>query len=165
MGILSQHVPSITQLRPGVVEIISEGNTGDKWFGMPPSSGNCLICGGVSWTMANGGVVSGGFATVQPGNLLSINAVEAYTLEDFAPEAIRSGLAEAQRVAGGGGSEEDVAEAKIEVEVLEALQVPTPPKCMDVNVVGCWSQMIENSRIDAIQTPDYLFDCLEGLLW
>jgi F-type H+-transporting ATPase subunit delta len=72
--------------------------------------------------------VSGGFATVQPGNLLSINAVEAYTLEDFAPEAIRSGLAEAQKVANGGGSEEEVAEAKIELEVLEALQVLNPKK-------------------------------------
>jgi len=70
--------------------------------------------------------VSGGFATIQPGNLLSINAVEAYSLEDFAPEAIRSGLAEAQRVANGGGSEEEVAEAKIEVEVYEALQVSAP---------------------------------------
>ena len=70
--------------------------------------------------------MSGGFATIQPGNLLSINAVEAYSLEDFAPEAIRSGLAEAQRVANGGGSEEEVAEAKIEVEVYEALQVSVP---------------------------------------
>jgi F-type H+-transporting ATPase subunit delta len=68
-------------------------------------------------------VVSGGFATVQPGNLLSINAVEAYSLEDFSAEAVRSGLAEAQRVASGGGSEEEVAEARIEVEVYEALQV------------------------------------------
>ena len=70
--------------------------------------------------------MSGGFATIQPGNLLSINAVEAYSLEDFAPEAIRSGLAEAQRVANGGGSEEEVAEARIELEVYEALQVLAP---------------------------------------
>ena len=68
-------------------------------------------------------VVSGGFATVQPGNLRSINAVEAYSLEDFSPEAVRSGLADAQRVASGGGSEEEVAEARIELEVYEALQV------------------------------------------
>jgi F0F1-type ATP synthase epsilon subunit len=68
-------------------------------------------------------VVSGGFATIQPGNLLSINAVEAYTLEDFSAEAVRSGLADAQRVASGSGSEEEVAEARIEVEVYEALQV------------------------------------------
>jgi hypothetical protein len=67
--------------------------------------------------------VSGGFATVQPGNLLSINAVEAYALEDFAPEAVRAGLAEAHRVANGSGSEEEIAEAKIELEVYEALQV------------------------------------------
>ena len=70
--------------------------------------------------------MSGGFATIQPGNLLSINAVEAYSLEDFAPEAVRSGLAEAQKVANGGGSEEEVAEARIELEVYEALQVLAP---------------------------------------
>jgi F-type H+-transporting ATPase subunit delta len=68
-------------------------------------------------------VVSGGFATVQPGNILSINAVEAYSLEDFSAEAVRAGLADAQKVASGSGSEEEVAEAKIEVEVFEALQV------------------------------------------
>lgn len=33
MGILSDHVPSITQLRPGVVEVIVDGAGGDKWFG------------------------------------------------------------------------------------------------------------------------------------
>jgi len=73
------------------------------------------------------GVVSGGFATVQPGNLLSINAVEAYSLDDFSGEAVRAGLADAQKVASGGGSEEEVAEARIEVEVYEALQVLPPP--------------------------------------
>lgn len=31
-------------------------------------------------------IVSGGFATVQPGSKLSINAVEGYPLEDFSPE-------------------------------------------------------------------------------
>lgn len=60
---------------------------------------------------------------MQPGNLLSINAVEAYSLDDFSAEAVRSNLAEAQRVAGGSGSEEEVAEARIELEVYEALQV------------------------------------------
>lgn len=30
--------------------------------------------------------VSGGFATVQPGSQLSINAVEGYSLEDFSAE-------------------------------------------------------------------------------
>lgn len=31
-------------------------------------------------------IVSGGFATVQPGSKLSINAVEGYPLEDFSSE-------------------------------------------------------------------------------
>lgn len=30
--------------------------------------------------------MSGGFATVQPGSVLSINAVEGYPLEDFSAE-------------------------------------------------------------------------------
>jgi F0F1-type ATP synthase epsilon subunit len=34
MGILSNHVPSITQLRPGIVEVIVDGQSDDKWFGM-----------------------------------------------------------------------------------------------------------------------------------
>ncbi|CEQ41320.1 SPOSA6832_03037, partial [Sporobolomyces salmonicolor] len=54
--------------------------------------------------------VSGGFANVHPNNTLTINA------------AIRSGLAEAQRVAAGSGTEEEKAEAQIEVQVFEALQ-------------------------------------------
>jgi hypothetical protein len=48
---------------------------------------------------------------------LSINAVEGYAIEDFSDEAVRSQIAEAQKVAGGSGSEVDIAEAKIELEV------------------------------------------------
>jgi len=61
--------------------------------------------------------VSGGFAVVQPNSVLSINAVEGYALEDFSAEAVRNQLSEAQKIASGGGSEQDVAEAKIELEV------------------------------------------------
>jgi F0F1-type ATP synthase epsilon subunit len=61
--------------------------------------------------------VAGGFAVVQPDSQLSINAVEAYTLDEFSPEAVRSQLAESQKIASGSGSEADIAEAKIEVEV------------------------------------------------
>jgi F-type H+-transporting ATPase subunit delta len=52
---------------------------------------------------------------------LSINAVEGYPLEDFSIEAVRSQLAEAQKIAGGSGSEQDIAEAKIEIEVCRIL--------------------------------------------
>ncbi|KAL1956863.1 hypothetical protein VTO42DRAFT_6711 [Malbranchea cinnamomea] len=98
MGILSNHVPSIEQLRPGPVEIIEENGQTKKFF------------------------LAGGFAVVHPDSSLSINAVEGFALEDFSPEAIKSQISEAQRIASGNGSEQDIAEAKIELEVLESLQ-------------------------------------------
>lgn len=61
--------------------------------------------------------VSGGFATVQPNSVLSINAVEGYALEDFSADNVRNQIAEAQKIAGGSGSEQDIAEAKVELEV------------------------------------------------
>lgn len=61
--------------------------------------------------------MSGGFAVVQPNSVLSVNAVEGYPLEDFSADAVRSQIAEAQKVASGNGSEQDIAEAKIELEV------------------------------------------------
>ncbi len=48
---------------------------------------------------------------------MSINAVEGYPLEDFSPEAVKAQISEAQKVANGSGSEQDIAEAKIELEV------------------------------------------------
>ncbi|TNY18476.1 epsilon subunit of F1F0-ATP synthase N-terminal domain-containing protein [Rhodotorula diobovata] len=99
LGVLANHVPSIEALKPGVLEVIEgSANESKKWF------------------------VSGGFANVHPNNTLTVNAVEAYPLDAFSPEAIRTGLAEAQRVAGGSGTEEEKAEAQIEVQVYEALQ-------------------------------------------
>jgi hypothetical protein len=38
-------------------------------------------------------------------------------LEDFSSDAVRSQIAEAQKIANGSGSEQDIAEAKIELEV------------------------------------------------
>ncbi|KFH49026.1 ATP synthase subunit delta-like protein [Hapsidospora chrysogenum ATCC 11550] len=96
MGVLANHVPSIEQLKPGLVEVVEEG--GAKQF-----------------------FLSGGFATIQPDSTMSINAPEGYPLEDFSADAIRAQIAEAQKVANGSGSEQDIAEAKIELEVLETL--------------------------------------------
>ena len=58
---------------------------------------------------------------MQPDSQLSINAVEGFPLEDFSAEAVRNQIQEAQKVAGGSGSEQDIAEAKIELEVRFAL--------------------------------------------
>lgn len=75
--------------------------------------------------------VAGGFATVQPNSTLSINSPEGYPIEDFSADAIRAGIAEAQKVANGGGSEQDIAEAKIELEVClrRACKRVLPPFC------------------------------------
>ena len=61
--------------------------------------------------------VAGGFAVVQPNSILSINAVEGYPIEDFSSEAIKAQIAEAQKVVSGNGSEQDIAEARIELDV------------------------------------------------
>ncbi|KAJ9477626.1 ATP synthase subunit delta, mitochondrial [Pseudozyma hubeiensis] len=97
MGILASHVPAVEELRPGVLEVV-ESSGSKKWF------------------------VSGGFATVHPNNKLVVNAIEAYPLEQFSAEAVRSALSEAQRVASSGSSAEAKAEAEIEIEVYTALQ-------------------------------------------
>ncbi|EZF25262.1 hypothetical protein H112_02390 [Trichophyton rubrum D6] len=98
MGILSSHVPSIEQLRPGLIEIIEEGGQTKKFF------------------------LAGGFAVMQPDSNLNINAVEGFPLDAFSADNVKSQLAEAQRLASGTGSEKEIAEAKIQVEVLESLQ-------------------------------------------
>ncbi|KAI4247708.1 MAG: hypothetical protein L6R40_001294 [Gallowayella cf. fulva] len=106
MGVLANHVPSIEQLKPGLVEIIEESGGSKQFF---------CACGSLCPLEAN---LSGGFAVVQPGSQLSINAVEGFPLEDFSSEAVRSQVTEAQKIATGGGSEQDVAEAKIELEPM-----------------------------------------------
>lgn len=126
MGVLANHVPSIEQLKPGLVEVIEESG-GSKQFFCTNSLPKTLmrlqqhdatnIKGILTSTK-----VSGGFAVVQPGSILSINAVEGFPLEDFSADAVRNQIAEEQKVANGGGSEQDVAEAKIALEVLETLQ-------------------------------------------
>ncbi|KAJ3503536.1 hypothetical protein NLJ89_g8385 [Agrocybe chaxingu] len=97
MGILSNHVPSIEPIRPGLVEVI-EASATHKFF------------------------VSSGFATVHPNNKLTINVVEGASLESFSPEAVRSNLQEALKVAAGNGSEAEKMEARVEADVYEALQ-------------------------------------------
>ncbi|ODQ66432.1 hypothetical protein NADFUDRAFT_8412, partial [Nadsonia fulvescens var. elongata DSM 6958] len=96
LGILANHVPTIQELKAGLVEVIESNGESKKL------------------------VVSGGFAVVQPGSELSINAVEAFAIEDLSAESVKSLLAEAQKNASS-SDEKVAAEAAIEVEVLEAV--------------------------------------------
>lgn len=97
LGILANHIPIVEQLRPGLLEIISKGGETDQYF------------------------VSGGMATVQPGNKLTISAIEAFKPSEFDAGQIKTLIADAQKRAA--SSDELVAaEATTELEVLEALQ-------------------------------------------
>ncbi len=114
MGILAQHVPSIEQLKPGLIEIIEESGGSKQFFRTYKGAHKLQVPGR---RLISLWAVSGGFAIVQPNSQLSINAVEGFPLEEFSEEAIRSQISEAQKIAGGSGSEQDIAEAKIELEV------------------------------------------------
>src|SRR5688572_20782463 len=99
MGILANHVTSIEQLKPGMIEVVENPTITKKFF------------------------VSSGFTTIHNDSSLDINAIEAFPLEDFSIEAIQTNLAEAQRIAATGSTEEEKAAARIKVELYEALQV------------------------------------------
>ncbi|EAZ62958.1 ATP synthase delta subunit [Scheffersomyces stipitis CBS 6054] len=96
LGILANHIPIVEQLRPGLLEIISKGGETEQYF------------------------VSGGIATVQPGNKLTISAIEAFKPDQFDAQAVKNLIADAQKRAAS-TDEVVVAEANIELEVLEAL--------------------------------------------
>ncbi|KAJ2722910.1 delta subunit of the central stalk of mitochondrial F1F0 ATP synthase, atp16 [Coemansia sp. Benny D115] len=97
LGILADHVPTIEQLKPGVIDIISDSGS-VKYF------------------------VSGGFAVMNPNSVLNINAIEAFKLEDIDSQAVSANLAESQRLASSAKDEVTKEAANIEVEVYEALQ-------------------------------------------
>lgn len=120
MGLLANHVPSIEQLKPGLIEVIEESGGSKQFFRKSQLTLHSLCC-----APDNCALVSGGFAVMQPNSELSINAVEGYPLEDFSAENVRSQLAEAQKIVNGSGSEQDIAEAKIELEVSSSV-APTP---------------------------------------
>ncbi|KAG7663879.1 ATP16 [[Candida] subhashii] len=98
LGILANHIPIVEQLRPGLLEIISKGGETEQYF------------------------VSGGIATVQPGNKLTISAIEAFRPTEIDAYAVKTLIADAQKRAES-SDEVVVAEANIELEVLEALQL------------------------------------------
>ncbi|KAJ2715617.1 delta subunit of the central stalk of mitochondrial F1F0 ATP synthase, atp16 [Coemansia spiralis] len=97
LGVLADHVPTIEQLKPGVIDFISDSGS-QKYF------------------------VSGGFAIMNPDSVLNINAVEAFKLEDIDPQAVAANLAESQRLAASAKDEITKEAAAIEIELYESLQ-------------------------------------------
>ncbi|KAJ2077316.1 delta subunit of the central stalk of mitochondrial F1F0 ATP synthase, atp16 [Coemansia sp. RSA 988] len=97
LGVLADHVPTIEQLKPGVIDFISDSGS-QKYF------------------------VSGGFAIMNPNSVLNINAVEAFKLEDIDPQAVAANLSESQRLATSAKDNVIKEAAAIEVELYEFLQ-------------------------------------------
>ncbi|EME27771.1 ATP synthase subunit delta', mitochondrial [Galdieria sulphuraria] len=96
MGVLPQHVPTVAQLKPGVVTVIEEGKE-DKYF------------------------VSSGFAFVTQ-DRTDILAVEAVRLEDLDKEAVQRGLSECESAINSASDEVSQAIAQIGVEVHSAMK-------------------------------------------
>ncbi len=98
MVVLSRHIPTIAQLKPGVVTVTKEdGTEAEKYF------------------------VSGGYAFVHPDNTCSVNAVEAIPLGDLDIDAARTALTRYENLSREAGSEEDKALAAIGVNVHQAM--------------------------------------------
>lgn len=100
-GVMPGHVPTIAQLRPGVVTIHKEMDKDvEKWF------------------------VSSGFAFVHPDSTAELCAVEAVKLSDLDPEAVKAGLADYSAKLGslqGKADDYEIAAAQIGVEVYSSM--------------------------------------------
>lgn len=99
MGILANHVPSLIQLRPGLLEIFTDG---------PASQ---------SGSKRSAYFVSGGFATVNPDSSMQIAAFEAVTVDNIDPEAVSEGFNESQKKIQSTSNSAATDPAKIEAQI------------------------------------------------
>lgn len=100
-GVMPGHVPTIAQLRPGVVSVHKEMDKDVQRF-----------------------FVSSGFAFVHADSSADVCAVEAVPVDDLCPDTVAKGLAEANSKlasAQGGGDALATAEAQVGVEVYSAM--------------------------------------------
>ncbi|CCC71751.1 hypothetical protein NCAS_0I00830 [Naumovozyma castellii] len=99
IGILANHIPTVEQLEPGIVEIFTNANNNEvkKFF------------------------ISGGFATMQPDSTLCVTAVEAFPLDSFSQENVKNLLTEAKKDLNNTDST-IAAEAQIKINLLESLE-------------------------------------------
>ncbi|CAM8878017.1 hypothetical protein QQ045_019159 [Rhodiola kirilowii] len=96
MGILPGHVPSIAELKPGLLSV-HEGNDVKKYF------------------------VSSGFAFVHANSVADIIAVEAVPLDQIDPAAVQKGLAEFTQKLSSASTDLEKSEAQIGIELHSAL--------------------------------------------
>ncbi|OVA12717.1 ATPase [Macleaya cordata] len=96
MGVLPGHVPTIAELKPGVLSV-HEGNDVTKYF------------------------ISSGFAFIHGNSFADIVAVEATPLDQIDPAQVQKGLAEFTQKLSSASTDLEKAEAQIGVDVHSAL--------------------------------------------
>ncbi|KAL9438975.1 hypothetical protein AB3S75_024606 [Citrus x aurantiifolia] len=96
MGVLPGHVPTIAELKPGVLSV-HDGNDTKKYF------------------------VSSGFAFVHANSVADIIAVEAVPIDQIDPSLVQKGLAEFNQKLSSATTDLEKAEAQIGVDVHSAL--------------------------------------------
>ncbi|KAK9698890.1 hypothetical protein RND81_08G138200 [Saponaria officinalis] len=96
MGVLPGHVPTIAELKPGVMSV-HDGSEVTKYF------------------------ISGGFAVIHANSYADIVAVEAVPVDRIDPAAVQKGLAEFTQKLNSASTDLEKAEAQIGVDVHSAL--------------------------------------------
>jgi F-type H+-transporting ATPase subunit delta len=97
-GVLPGHVPTISELKPGVVEVTTAPGDITKYF------------------------VSSGFAFVHANSTLDVCAIEAVPLEDLDPAAIKNGKCDAEAEVSRAKNEAEKADAQLTLEVFTAME-------------------------------------------
>ena len=95
-GVLAQHVPTLSCLKPGVLSVTELDNAVKKYF------------------------VSSGSVTVNEDSTIQVLAEEAHTLDKFDIHLAKEGLSKAQQGLSA-GTDVAKAEAQVEVECYEAI--------------------------------------------
>uniref|UniRef100_A0A7S0PM86 ATP synthase F1 complex delta/epsilon subunit N-terminal domain-containing protein n=1 Tax=Micromonas pusilla TaxID=38833 RepID=A0A7S0PM86_MICPS len=97
MGVLPGHVPTVAQLRPGVVAVNMDDKETKKYF------------------------VSSGFAFVHANSVTDVMAVEAVPVEQLDGEAVKKALADYQAKLVNAKDDYEKAAAQIGIEVTQAM--------------------------------------------
>mmetsp|Transcript_5394 Transcript_5394/g.14072 ORF Transcript_5394/g.14072 Transcript_5394/m.14072 type:complete len:243 (-) Transcript_5394:134-862(-) len=100
-GVMPGHVPTVAQLRPGILSVQEEADKDMKKF-----------------------FVSSGFAFVHADSTADVCAIEAVSIEDLDAAAVKAGLADytaKQASATSSGNEQEAAAAQVGVEVYSAM--------------------------------------------
>lgn len=97
LGIVSNHISIVEELKAGLVEIIHKNGESKKLF------------------------ITGGMAIIHPENSITVSVVDAFELDQFDSESIKTLISKSQKKVSSANND-DIVDGKIELRVLEDLQ-------------------------------------------